>query len=111
MNRSLEEINECNIEKHNLVGKRVLIEIETVSDKSEGGLLLGDEKYMKKLQSQVCVGNLIKCSKSFQEEIGEDLKAGDKIFFTSYAGRVLFSSDDKRYRSILFSEVIGYEKE
>ena len=50
MNRQLEKINECNPEKHNLVGERALIKIETIATESEGGIVFGDSKTLLKRQ-------------------------------------------------------------
>jgi co-chaperonin GroES (HSP10) len=106
---SIEEINQFNPDKFILVNDRVLLKIESVPNKI-GAIIIPDDKLMK-YQNSVVKGELISWSKDAFISFDEKPKKGDIVFFETYAGRLLYSKDEKeRYRHMSIKDITGFER-
>lgn len=97
-------------------GYYVLVEIEEVSVKSTGGIIIETHKDEKRLVEAQCVGTILafgpmcfkglECGCNSPEEWG--LKVGDKVEFNSYDGkRPKALGADTRQRLIIDQHIIG----
>jgi co-chaperonin GroES (HSP10) len=106
---TLEQINAFNPEKHILLNDRVLLKIESVSDKINGIIVPRDA--LKKHQTLVVKGEVISWSKGAFKDYEDKPEKGDYLWFKSYSGNILFNDGvTERYRHIHISEITGFER-
>ena len=111
MTKLFKEINAIHPDRHIVLNGRILLEIESVPDKTEGGIILEENQVLRQ-QNLVIKGKIVSFSDGIFDKFNIKPEKGDIIFFKTYAGIVMFSEDEtKRYRSISIEEVIGFEKQ
>ena len=97
-------------------GYYVLVEIEEVTAKSEGGIIIESLKDEKRLVEAQCVGEIIAFGNMAYKGMSngcnspEDwgVKVGDKVEFNSYDGkRPKAAGKDTRLRLIIDQHIIG----
>lgn len=94
-----------------------------LDNKTQGGLHLTPEQQTRE-QSRIIKGELIASNEfAFADRIlqpdgsysyvewKEKPEIGDTVYFEGYCGLVLFTEDGQRYRSLLSSDLTGFEKQ
>ncbi len=92
------------------IGKCVLVEIEQVEKKTDGGIVLPDDFVDKEIMSVSC-GKIINCGcLAFDHLYEKDrLKKGDYVYFRKYSG-IGRKIGNKEYRVILDEDIYAYSK-
>lgn len=99
-------------------GHRVLIKLETVEEKSQGGIILATDREARRQQAGAQFAEVVKIGPLAWADMGEDgepwARIGDRVITVRYAG-AQFCHDqndpDHLYRIINDDEIIGVVNE
>lgn len=89
------------------VGYGLLIELETVAEKTESGIFLDPKSVEHEARGQ-CVGTIVDMGSKAYSDLGSKwVKKGDRVFFRRYAGPYIQVKGDKKYMVIKDTDVLG----
>jgi co-chaperonin GroES (HSP10) len=99
-----------NISELKAAGPRVIVSVEPIKDKTEGGILLTDETRRRE-QDTISHGVLIdKGEAAFKEMCSLDHEPmnGDSVYFVKYAGKEI-KIEENYYRIINDEDIFAYK--
>ena len=101
-----------------IVGTKVLVEVDLVKEKSAGGIVLPEEVRNKEINNITSGIFLRKGPVAFADCVDQNLdfkgqipQNGDKVYFVRYAGRAYKhdTNDDKEYRLMNDTDLLSWD--